>query len=101
MFFDLRAGIGREGPFAFDAIVHCAASFQGDTLAEMIENEALTRESAHERHCRRQLARVHQDVVRQTEPFEPFDSREKRWTIEKPVRLSLHDMPDARQPPPD
>jgi nucleoside-diphosphate-sugar epimerase len=41
VFFDLRTGPGPDVPVGLDAIVHCAASFQGDTLAEMIENEEL------------------------------------------------------------
>ena len=41
VFFDLRTGGGPTFPLAFDAIVHCAASFQGDTLAEMLVNEEL------------------------------------------------------------
>src|SRR5205085_5050996 len=64
-------------------------------LAEMVKDEALPRKCARESHGGGQLARVHQDVVRQIEAFEPFDPGEKRRAVEKAIGLSLHDVPHA------
>jgi hypothetical protein len=67
-------------------------------FGEMIQNEALLRESTHEVRSDREVPRIYKDVVGEVEFPEQLDSTQKVGLQQEPiVGFALHDMPNANQ----